>query len=98
MVDLRPLLSRNCPTATGATREYMLFYSGDSHTQTVWKDLRLTVCNLVGAASHLWLCKSISIAASEFKAIVTIKTSSRTASTTSNLNVYRVERGRTARE
>lgn len=78
VVDLRPLLSRNCPTATGATREYILFLLRSfTHwsRQTVWKDLRLTVCNLDAAASHF--CKSISIAASEFIAIVSIKTSTK---------------------
>lgn len=76
MVDLRPLLSRNCPTATGATKEYMLF-TQEMHKMVHSNYLErpqtgIIICNVDVAASHL--CKSISIAASEFKAIVTIET------------------------
>lgn len=93
MVDLRPLLSRNCPTATGATREHVRFYSKRftlGHQN--WKDLTATVSKLPQ------LCESISIAASEFKATVTIKRSNKNGKPHTTTQMYRVERGRTAKE
>ena len=53
VADLRPLLSHNCPTATGATREYMLFYTRESHSGPRQVFAKTSDCILNAAASRL---------------------------------------------
>lgn len=57
MVDLRPLLSHSCPTATGATREHMLSFLNQRNSNT-------GPCKVSGKTSDeqsdvAQLCKSI---------------------------------------
>lgn len=89
VVDLRPLLSRNCPTATGATREYTLFLLKrftDWSMQTQERPQNWQFVILM--QQHHTSTKAFPAAASEFKAIVTIKTSNKNSKQTIKLKCW----------